>query len=530
MVQSIVGGEPQLQSLARLAETPGAVELAVEAERRQAGNGVHAGVSVLAGGRRGEGSLVKVRIISAGDARAGSLRAKAGADGGRPRGAEVAAQHGGMRPTGSRGEGGIQRPTGEEPGLPSPIAPQAMHSHRRGHYGLDREAVPLVGARQPALGAKIVDVLHHRSAAAARKSGGVVDGFGKRVEHHRRDAARHAAGEADLPGVVNGIAGVGLVDETGGIGDGTLQPGEGIRRKLIGVLDDIKARSLDADVFQLHDQIVRQGLRDCDGPILRVRRQIVLVDGVRIGHRARRGHGSIGTLRRHDETALQREPVAGLHQREAVDQAGGGGKLRLAGQVARHVGISRAAIANAVAAADHAAVLLGRPPGESDTRGKFTRVAVHQRGGELAGERTVENGTARASGRGADFGGHGSRAHRAGQRHAGIDIERGHLAVQFAIRRKILPTQAEVQGEPATHAPVVLRKEVGGPAPVIKIGIVHAQGCGLWIAQQKVCEIVARLGEHLSVGVVTAGQQAAETELAARIRVRQRILLHPPVT
>src|ERR1017187_7342092 len=123
VVQSIVGGQPQLQILARLAETPGAVERAVEAERRQAGNGVHAGVSVLAGGRRGEGSLVEVRKIPTGYASAGSLRAEAGANGGGPRGAEVAAQHGGMRRTGSRAEGGIQRPTGEEPGLPSAIPP-----------------------------------------------------------------------------------------------------------------------------------------------------------------------------------------------------------------------------------------------------------------------------------------------------------------------------------------------------------------------------------------------------------------------
>src|ERR1035438_6897842 len=108
VVQSVVGGEPHLQILARLAETPGAVERAVQTERGKPGNGVHAGVSVLAGGWRGEGGLVEVRIISAQDAGVESFRPKTGADAGGPASPEVAAQQGGGRPAGSCVEGGLQ--------------------------------------------------------------------------------------------------------------------------------------------------------------------------------------------------------------------------------------------------------------------------------------------------------------------------------------------------------------------------------------------------------------------------------------
>ena len=168
----------------------------------------------------------------------------------------------------------------------------------------------------------------------------------------------------------------GQVGKPGGVADlQLLLRGERrrARRRAVGLLGNGQTRALGADVFQLDQQPVREGLLQREAPRLRIGQLIILVDRVRVGDGLRRN---------------RRERVL---QRLAIGRAGGerdvGRKRRLCRHAGSEPAVRRAAEENAVAAADHARVLLRRPPRETQPRRVVVLVRVYQAGRVFAGVR-----------------------------------------------------------------------------------------------------------------------------------------------
>src|SRR5262249_45347970 len=103
------------------------------------------------------------------------------------------------------------------------------------------------------------------------------------------------------------------------------------------------------------------------------------------------------------------------------------------------------------------------------------------------------------------------------RRHVGVtgrDVQVDDPAVLFRDRRTVLPTDAGIDGETGSHAPVVRHVEVGDVRPEIFVRVTEGDRTGIGNAEQEARKIVA-------------ARRAGEPERAARILLRELIELLP---
>src|SRR5262249_322929 len=80
------------------------------------------------------------------------------------------------------------------------------------------------------------------------------------------------------------------------------------------------------------------------------------------------------------------------------------------------------------------------------------------------------------------------------------------------------------------RAPVILKVSIRRPSPEIVIGVPDAYGTGGRQSQEEIGKVESGLRNRLAIAVDLAGEQSVEAEGAARVRIRQRVLLHPAIT